>query len=106
MLGEGALVGRHEMLGFDARKRRHLEWCGPGLEERVFRFGHGWPGFRRHGRIVPSSRLFRSYTSGLRGGGNMVSFTLNDKRVSVDADANTPLLWIIRDHVGLTGTKY
>ena len=36
----------------------------------------------------------------------MVSFTLNDKRVSVDADANTPLLWVIRDHVGLTGTKY
>ena len=36
----------------------------------------------------------------------MVSFTLNDKRVSVDADSNTPLLWVIRDHVGLTGTKY
>jgi isoquinoline 1-oxidoreductase subunit alpha len=36
----------------------------------------------------------------------MVSFTLNDKRVSVDADPGTPLLWIIRDHVGLTGTKY
>ena len=36
----------------------------------------------------------------------MVSFTLNDKRVSVDADPNTPLLWVIRDHVGLTGTKY
>ena len=36
----------------------------------------------------------------------MVSFTLNDKRVSVDADANTPLLWVIRDHVGLTGTKF
>src|SRR4051794_21631045 len=39
-------------------------------------------------------------------GGNMVSFTLNDKRVKVDADASTPLLWVIRDHVGLTGTKY
>jgi isoquinoline 1-oxidoreductase subunit alpha len=36
----------------------------------------------------------------------MVSFTLNDKRVSVDADAKTPLLWAIRDYVGLTGTKY
>jgi isoquinoline 1-oxidoreductase alpha subunit len=36
----------------------------------------------------------------------MVSFTLNDKPVSVDADPETPLLWIIRDHVGLTGTKY
>ena len=36
----------------------------------------------------------------------MVSFTLNDKRVSVDAKPDTPLLWIIRDHIGLTGTKY
>src|SRR3954451_4973930 len=36
----------------------------------------------------------------------MASFTLNDKPVSVEADPKTPLLWIIRDHVGLTGTKY
>ena len=36
----------------------------------------------------------------------MASFTLNNRRVSVDADAKTPMLWIIRDHVGLTGTKY
>ena len=36
----------------------------------------------------------------------MVSFTLNDKRVSVDAAPNTPLLWVVRDNVGLTGTKY
>jgi isoquinoline 1-oxidoreductase subunit alpha len=36
----------------------------------------------------------------------MVSFTVNDKRVSVEADPQTPLLWVIRDHLGLTGTKY
>jgi isoquinoline 1-oxidoreductase alpha subunit len=36
----------------------------------------------------------------------MVSFNLNGKSVSVSADPNTPLLWVIRDHVGLTGTKY
>ena len=36
----------------------------------------------------------------------MVSFSVNDKRVSVDAEPTTPLLWVIRDHVGLTGTKY
>ena len=36
----------------------------------------------------------------------MVSFSLNDQRVSVDADPGTPLLWVIREHVGLTGTKY
>lgn len=36
----------------------------------------------------------------------MVAFTLNGKAVSVEADENTPLLWIIREHVKLTGTKY
>jgi isoquinoline 1-oxidoreductase alpha subunit len=36
----------------------------------------------------------------------MVSFTVNDKRVTLDADPATPLLWALRDHVGLTGTKY
>jgi isoquinoline 1-oxidoreductase alpha subunit len=36
----------------------------------------------------------------------MVSFTVNDKRVSVNADPKTPLLWALRDHIGLTGTKY
>ena len=36
----------------------------------------------------------------------MVAFNLNNRQVSVDADPATPLLWVIRDHVGLTGTKY
>ncbi|MFM2128533.1 MAG: hypothetical protein RL477_79 [Pseudomonadota bacterium] len=36
----------------------------------------------------------------------MVSFSLNGKSVSVEADANTPLLWVLRDHLNLTGTKY
>jgi isoquinoline 1-oxidoreductase alpha subunit len=36
----------------------------------------------------------------------MVEFDLNGNPVSVDADASTPLLWAIRDHLGLTGTKY
>ncbi len=36
----------------------------------------------------------------------MVSFTLNNQPVTVDADARTALLWAIRDHIGLTGTKY
>jgi isoquinoline 1-oxidoreductase alpha subunit len=36
----------------------------------------------------------------------MVSFTLNEKPVSVDAKPSTPLLWVIRDQIGLTGTKY
>lgn len=36
----------------------------------------------------------------------MIEFVVNGRDVSVDADADTPLLWIIRDDVGLTGTKF
>ena len=36
----------------------------------------------------------------------MVAFNLNGKRVSVDADPATPLLWALRDQLKLTGTKY
>lgn len=32
--------------------------------------------------------------------------TINGTRYDVDADPQTPLLWVIRDHVGLTGTKF
>ena len=36
----------------------------------------------------------------------MVTITINDKKQSVTADPSTPLLWVLRDYVGLTGTKY
>jgi isoquinoline 1-oxidoreductase alpha subunit len=36
----------------------------------------------------------------------MVRLTINGKSHDVDVDPNTPLLWAIRDNVGLTGTKY
>jgi isoquinoline 1-oxidoreductase alpha subunit len=34
------------------------------------------------------------------------SFTLNGSRTEVDVDPLTPLLWVLRDHLGLTGTKF
>lgn len=34
------------------------------------------------------------------------TFTLNGKSVSVDADGNSPLLWVIRDTLDLKGTKF
>ena len=36
----------------------------------------------------------------------MAKLTVNGSVVEVGADPDTPLLWAIRDHVGLTGTKY
>jgi isoquinoline 1-oxidoreductase alpha subunit len=35
-----------------------------------------------------------------------LSLTINGKTVSVDAEEDTPLLWVLRDTVGLTGTKF
>ena len=34
------------------------------------------------------------------------SFHLNGKQVTAQAEADTPLLWVIRDEIGLTGTKF
>jgi len=36
----------------------------------------------------------------------MVRLSINGQTYDVDADPNTPLLWVIREQVGLTGTKY
>jgi isoquinoline 1-oxidoreductase alpha subunit len=36
----------------------------------------------------------------------MISFTLNDKATSVEADPAMPLLWVLRDLLNLTGTKF
>ncbi len=36
----------------------------------------------------------------------MANFFLNGQHMQVNAPADTPLLWIIREHLGLTGTKF
>ena len=36
----------------------------------------------------------------------MTTLAINGKMVEIDVDADTPLLWAIREQVGLTGTKY
>lgn len=35
-----------------------------------------------------------------------IRLKINEKFYAVDVDADMPLLWVIRDYVGLTGTKY
>jgi isoquinoline 1-oxidoreductase alpha subunit len=35
-----------------------------------------------------------------------LDLTVNGKSYSIDADPQTPLLWVLRDHIGLTGTKF
>src|SRR4030081_3263179 len=36
----------------------------------------------------------------------MTSFFVNGKAVHVDVDPSTPLLWALRESLGLTGTKF
>jgi isoquinoline 1-oxidoreductase alpha subunit len=35
-----------------------------------------------------------------------INFTINGKTATIDAEPNTPLLWVVREHLKLTGTKY
>jgi len=36
----------------------------------------------------------------------MITLNVNGKRMQTDADPDTPLLWVLRDHLDMTGTKY
>jgi isoquinoline 1-oxidoreductase subunit alpha len=36
----------------------------------------------------------------------MATLTVNGKKMPVEADPDTPLLWVLRDHLDMTGTKY
>jgi len=39
-------------------------------------------------------------------GDNVIGLTVNGNEVEVDSPGDTPLLWVLRDRLGLTGTKY
>ncbi len=36
----------------------------------------------------------------------MANFTVNGEAIEVDANPNTPLLWVLREHLKITGTKF
>jgi isoquinoline 1-oxidoreductase subunit alpha len=36
----------------------------------------------------------------------MIALSVNGKSYEVDVETDTPLLWVLRDTIGLTGTKY
>lgn len=36
----------------------------------------------------------------------MLTLNINGKSVQTDAEPDTPLLWVLRDHLGMTGSKY
>jgi isoquinoline 1-oxidoreductase alpha subunit len=36
----------------------------------------------------------------------MISLNVNGRSVQADVDSDTPLLWVLRDHLDMTGTKF
>ena len=36
----------------------------------------------------------------------MITLSVNGRSITVDAAPDTPLLWVLRDHLGMTGTKF
>lgn len=59
-------------------------------------YTHSTPGFRNG---HPAARVELEVFT-------MLSLRVNRKTYSVDAEPETPLLWVIRDTIGLTGTKF
>ena len=57
-------------------------------------------------RLLTSRLLEARYNSGDPEEGMAFELIVNGTSHTVDADPQTPLLWVIRDHVGLTGTKF
>ena len=39
-------------------------------------------------------------------GGTMITLTVNGEKHTLDIEPETPLLWVLRDELGLTGTKF
>jgi isoquinoline 1-oxidoreductase alpha subunit len=44
--------------------------------------------------------------AGFANGSAMTTITVNNQLLNIDADMDTPLLWVLRDHLGMTGTKF
>jgi isoquinoline 1-oxidoreductase alpha subunit len=55
---------------------------------------------RYAGRSAPRTKDRRSEPL------NMITFHINGRAVTIDVEDDTPLLWVIRDVIGLTGTKF
>src|SRR5581483_3530795 len=88
---------------------------GRRVSQRDVSFRYGWvtasqprePRRSRRGSarrsILPPTIISRHYHGE---GSPMIELKINGKMYQVDVDPETPLLWVIRDHIGLTGTKY
>src|SRR5687767_8501206 len=60
----------------------------------------------RAGLAVRDAKALPSHRQAIMGDTQMVALSVNGTIHDVDVDPGTDLLWVLRDHVGLTGTKY
>src|SRR5262249_11472462 len=61
---------------------------------------------RGHRAADPSSVMNAAARQANRESTRMARLNINGKVHDVEAEPDTPLLWVIREHVGLTGTKF
>src|SRR5262245_18559225 len=57
-------------------------------------------------RPFHSGRIFRTMAAATRGAAMAVTISVNRTEHSVEVDDDTPLLWVLRATLGLSGTKY
>jgi isoquinoline 1-oxidoreductase subunit alpha len=55
---------------------------------------------------LESKKEWEYRNDGKNGGRKMISVTVNGKQHSLDVNSTTPLLWVLRENIGLTGTKF
>src|SRR5262249_38995816 len=59
-----------------------------------------------HPLYVEHHLTVRGFVSRIAGGGAMTSLKVNGEPRAVEADPAKPLLWVLREDLGLTGTKF
>src|SRR5215471_1857018 len=78
---------------------------GPGVKSATIRRQSGT--ILRRRRAVPNTSLrIRKIVFTDKWRKRMVAFTVNGVRRELGVDPNTPLLWVLREHLKLTGTKF
>ena len=59
---------------------------------------------RRHNEVESEEKIVPYKVVG--GSHEYVKVDINGKQLQTDAEPDTPLLWVLRDHLGMTGTKF
>jgi isoquinoline 1-oxidoreductase subunit alpha len=81
--------------------------CGSELFERAKADSRDRVAFLQRGKIDSiANGVLGVLTRKPSGELQMTGFSVNGKAVNLDVDPSTPLLWVIREQLGLTGTKY